>query len=365
MVSYFYLIRPDAARALDEPMIKRILPRYVKVAENQAWANFQIAKRIVFDFEKSLSSEEMWKIHEELMKKFYEIREVCDKKKVKLKELEVPRYSLIDLKILLTREIMEECELCERKCHVNRIKGEKGECKVGNYCLISSETIHLGEEAHITPSHTIFFMGCNFHCVFCQNYTISQWFEEGYLINPKQMAKAMEKRREQGCRNVNFVGGEPTPNLLTILESLKYCEANVPVVWNSNFYMSEKTMKILEGIVDLYLPDFKYGNDECALRLSKVKNYFEIVSRNHLIASNQAEVTVRHLILPNHVECCSKPILEWIAKNIKEKCIVNLMDQYRPEFKAFEQIDINRSITKEEFEEVVNYAKKLNLNYIT
>ncbi|MGC8812232.1 MAG: radical SAM protein [Candidatus Aenigmatarchaeota archaeon] len=365
MVNYFYLIRPEAARALEEPMVKRILPRYVKAVENQAWANFQVAKRIVFEFEKSLSSEELWKIHSELMRKFYEIREVCDKKKIKLKELETPRYSLIDLKIMLTREIMEECELCERKCGINRLKGEKGECKVGRESLISSETVHLGEEAFITPSHTVFFMGCNFHCQYCQNYTISQWFEQGYLITPKELARIIERRREQGCRNVNLVGGEPTPNLLSILESLKYCNANVPVVWNSNFYMSEKTMKILEGIVDLYLPDFKYGNDECALRLSKVKNYFEIVSRNHSIAASQAEVTVRHLVLPNHVDCCSKPVLEWIAKNIRDKCIVNIMDQYRPEFKAVEHIDINRNITREEFEEVIRYARKLNLNYIT
>ncbi len=365
MVEYYYLLRPDAAKALEEPIIKKILPRYVKVAKNEAWVNFQIAKRIVFEFDKSLSSEELWKLHEELMKKFYEIKEVCDKKKIRLKELEIPRYSLIDLKILLTKEIMESCELCERKCHVNRIVGKKGECKVGKNSLISSEFVHLGEEAHITPSHTIFFMGCNLHCQFCQNWSISQWFEEGYYISPKELAKIIEKRREQGCRNVNFVGGEPTPNLLTILESLKYCEANMPVVWNSNFYMSEKTMKILDGIVDLYLPDFKYGNDECALRLSKVQKYFEIVSRNHLIAANQAEVTVRHLILPNHVECCSKPVLEWISKNIKDRCIVNIMDQYRPEFNASEQIDINRSITKEEFEEVINYAKKLGINYIT
>jgi len=360
----WYLVRPDCLYALEDNLVKKVLSRYVKVVENKLASNFQIAKRIVFDFEESLSEEDLWKEHEKLMKKFYEIKEVLDKGKMNLSDLEIPRFSLLDLKIFLTREILKSCELCERKCKVNRLEGLKGECKVGTECLISSEFVHLGEEPFISPSHTIFFMGCNFHCEYCQNYTISQWFEKGYAITPKQMAKIIEKRREQGCRNVNFVGGEPTPNLLNILESLKYCEANVPVVWNSNFYMSEKTMKILDGIVDLHLSDFKYGNDECALRLSKVKNYFEVVSRNHLIACKQAEVVVRHLILPNHVECCSKPVMEWIAKNIREKCIVNLMDQYRPEFKAKEYIDINRRISREEFEEVVDYAKKLKINFI-
>ncbi len=360
------IIRPDISIALKDPLVKKVLPRYVKVVNNRAWANFQIARRIVFEFDKSLSNKELWKEHSKLMEKFYEIKEVLDKKKLKLEEMEIPRYSLLDLKIILTKEMLKSCELCERKCKVNRLKGEKGECKVGNVCLISSEFIHMGEEAYISPSHTIFFMGCNFHCQYCQNWSISQWFEKGYPVIPKELARLIEMRRvEEGSRNVNFVGGEPTPNLLPILETLKLCKINLPVVWNSNFYMSEKTMKILDGIVDLYLPDFKYGNNECALRLSKVQKYFEVVSRNHLLAAKQTEVSIRHLILPNHVECCSKPVLEWIAENIKEKCIVNLMDQYRPEYKAMEFTDLKRRITREEFEEVVNYAKKLELNYTT
>jgi len=360
------IIRPDISIALKDPLVKKVLPRYVKVVNNQAWANFQIARRIVFEFDKSLSNKELWKEHSKLMEKFYEIKEVLDKKKLKLEEMEIPRYSLLDLKIILTKEMLKSCELCERKCKVNRLKGEKGECKVGNVCLISSEFIHMGEEAYISPSHTIFFMGCNFHCQYCQNWSISQWFEKGYPVTPKELARLIEMRRvEEGSRNVNFVGGEPTPNLLPILETLKLCKINLPVVWNSNFYMSEKTMKILDGIVDLYLPDFKYGNNECALRLSKVQKYFEVVSRNHLLATKQTEVSIRHLILPSHVECCSKPVLEWIAENIKEKCIVNLMDQYRPEYKAMEFIDLKRRIAREEFKEVVNYAKKLELNYRT
>ena len=360
------IIRPDISIALKDPLVKKVLPRYVKVVNNRAWANFQIARRIVFEFDKSLSNKELWKEHSKLMEKFYEIKEVLDKKKLKLEEMEIPRYSLLDLKIILTKEMLKSCELCERKCKVNRLKGEKGECKVGNVCLISSEFIHMGEEAYISPSHTIFFMGCNFHCQYCQNWSISQWFEKGYPVIPKELARLIEMRRvEEGSRNVNFVGGEPTPNLLPILETLKLCKINLPVVWNSNFYMSEKTMKILDGIVDLYLPDFKYGNNECALRLSKVQKYFEVVSRNHLLAAKQTEVSIRHLILPNHVECCSKPVLKWIAENIKEKCIVNLMDQYRPEYKAMEFTDLKRRITREEFEEVVNYAKKLELNYTT
>ena len=364
-MQFWKFLRSETIKALEDPLVKKILPRYVKVVENELPANFQIAKRIVFDFGKSMSEQQLWKEHANLMEKFYETKEVMDKGKLKIKDLEIPRYSLLDLKIMLTKEILKNCGLCERKCHVNRLEGEKGECKVGNICLISSEFVHMGEEAHISPSHAIFFMGCSFHCQYCQNWTISQWIEDGYPVTPIEIAKTIEIRREEGSRNVNFVGGEPTPNLLPILESLRICEVNVPTVWNSNFYMTEKVMQILDGIVDLHLPDFKYGNDECALRFSKVPKYFEVVSRNHLLATKQAEVTVRHLILPNHIECCTKPVLDWIAENIKNECIVNLMDQFRPEFKANQFTDINRSITQEEFEEAVNYAKKLKINYIT
>jgi len=350
--------------ALKNHLVKKILPRYIKVVRNKNCANFQIAKRIVVDFENNMNDKQLWQLHDKLMEKFYEIRFFMDSGMLSMKDLELPRFSLLDLKILLAEEMMKSCELCERKCEINRLEGEKGECKVGKNCLISSEFMHGGEEAYVSPSHTIFFMGCNFHCQFCQNYTISQWYESGYPVQSEWLAGRIDKMREEGCRNMNFVGGEPTPSMLPILKTLKLCKSNAPVVWNSNFYMSEKTMKILDGIVDMHLSDFKYGNSECASHFSKVPNYFEICSRNHLLATRQTEITVRHLVLPDHVECCSKPILDWIAKNIRRNCIVNLMDQYAPQYRADQYTDINRKISEDEFNAVVKYAKKLKINYM-
>jgi len=359
------LLRPGTVGALEDPLVKKILPRYIRVVEDELPANFQIAKRIVFDFDKSLSSQQLWKKHSKLMKKFYETKEVIDKGKLNIKDLEVPRYSLLDLKIILTREIMKSCELCEHLCKVNRLKGELGICKVGNQCKISSEFVHMGEEIFFVPSHTIFFWSCNMQCVFCQNYTISHRIEPGIPVVSHQLAEAMEKKRKDGCRNCNLVGGEPTMSLLWILEALNYCKVNTPILWNSNMFMSEKTMKILNGVIDVFLTDFKYGPEKCSEHLTKVKNYWNVVTRNHLLAVKQAEVTIRHLILPDHVECCTKPVLEWIANNIRDKCIVNIMDQYRPEFKAKQYPGINRRITEEEFKEAVSYAKKLRINYMT
>ena len=326
--------------------VKRILPRYVNVMENELPANFQILKRIDGN---------------ESIEKFYEIRKNIDEGNIRLDKLEIYDFSLLDKKIEKTEVLMKSCELCERMCHVDRSK-EKGVCGVYD-CRISSDFMHIGEEFFISPSHTIFFMGCTFKCEYCQNWTISQWHEDGMETSPDELAKLIRYMRNQGSRNVNFVGGEPTPSLLYILQSLKLCNSNVPVVWNSNFYMSEKSMEILEGVVDLHLSDFKYGNSECAKRLSHVDNYFDIAKRNHLIAAKE-ELAIRHLILPNHIECCSKPIMKWIAENIKDRCIVNIMDQYRPEYKALEHKDINRMITNDEFKEVIKIADDLKINYI-
>jgi putative pyruvate formate lyase activating enzyme len=266
---------------------------------------------------------------------------------------------LIDKKIKKAFKILKRCELCERRCKVNRYV-DIGYCRLPAKMLVSSYFVHLGEEPFFVPSFTIFFYSCNFSCVFCQNYSISQRLEKAIEMKEKELAKIIDMHSY--CKNINLVGGEPTPHLPFILKTLKYVNANLPVIWNSNFYMSKETMEILKDVVDVYLSDFKYGNNECAKKLSNVENYFEIVKRNHLIAKKQGEIVIRHLVMPNHVECCSMPVLEWIAKNCK-KAIVNIMDQYRPEFRAFEY-GIGRKISKEEFKKVIDYAKDLGLNFI-
>ncbi len=279
-----------------------------------------------------------------------------------------PRFFGADLdkKTSLAMKLLEKCELCEHKCGVNRMEGQKGVCKAPPFLLISSEFLHYGEESFLVPSHTIFFMGCNLACVYCQNYTISNWLEFGTKLSKEELAEIIARRKEQCAKNVNFVGGEPTPYLpfiLEVLEILKERKVSIPVVWNSNFYMSARAMSLLKGVVDLYLPDFKYGNDECALRLSKVKNYFTTVTRNLRFASRDADVCIRHLVLPNHFECCTKPILEWIASNINgENVVVNIMPQYRPEWKAHEYTEISRPLRLEEWEKAISYARELGLN---
>ena len=285
----------------------------------------------------------------------------------KKKEARFLRNKNLDKKIEQAYSMLNKCWFCERKCGADRLN-QKGYCQLTNEMLISSYFDHYGEESFFVPSFTIFFWSCNFRCVFCQNWTISQRYEKPHQLKPRQLAKIIYQHRY--CKNINFVGGEPTLQLPFILETLKHVKVikvNMPVIWNSNFYMSKKSMKLLSGVVDVYLSDFKYGNDECAKELSDIENYTEIVKRNHEIAVKDAEVVVRHLVLPNHVECCSKPILEWIAKKFGKRVVINIMDQYRPEFLVLRDERykaINRRITDREFSEVLNYAKQLDLNFI-
>ncbi|MCX8175102.1 MAG: radical SAM protein [Candidatus Micrarchaeota archaeon] len=263
-------------------------------------------------------------------------------------------------KALLAGRMAESCCFCERRCGANRKAGQAGFCGVGFESRVASAFIHTGEERELVPSGTLFFSGCNFRCCFCQNWDISQFPLSGTVWQASQIADWMEKVR---AININFVGGEPTPHLHNILSALCLCKRNIPIIWNSNMYMSGEAMGLLEGAVDVYLSDFKYGNDSCALALSGAPQYFSVVSRNHLLAKRQAELLIRHLVLPSHIECCSKPVLDWIAENLGQDARLNIMSQYHPEYQAFKFPRINRRLSQQEYADVVRHAEKLGLNY--
>ena len=277
-----------------------------------------------------------------------------------LKGKSEPRFiknrNLIDDYIERAKRHYNSCNLCEWHCKVDR-RERRGVCRIGEYPRISAVFIHYGEEEVLVPSLTVFFSGCNFRCVFCQNWDISQQIV-GKYIPPEKLAKMIESHTN--IRNVNWVGGEPTPNIPYILEVLKYLKKPVPQVWNSNMYLSEEGMKLITPFMDIYLGDFKYGNDECARKYSGIRDYFEIVSRNFLKANKHGEIIVRHLILPSHLECCTFPVLEWISQNIPNAA-VSLMAQYHPYYRARKYGEIARRISKEEYIKAYNYAKKLKL----
>ena len=320
---------------------RNILTNYFGILEQNRIPKFIQSKYIEVDFDNKEKIEDLWKIHDKALEKI----KLCETK---------PDQSILDLKNEIANRIFKKCHFCERRCSVDRNK-ESGACGV-KYASIASEFLHMGEENVLVPSHTIFFSGCTFNCVFCQNWNISQKIN-GLYIKPEKMTEIIKKKENQGSKNVNWVGGDPTPNILYILNVLKNLEVSIPQIWNSNMYCSVESMKLLDGIIDLYLTDFKYGNNLCAKRLSKVDNYFEIVKRNHKLAYKNGDMIIRHLVMPNHVECCSKPIIDWIYDNLTD-VFVNVMGQYRPEYNADKYADISRSVSIPEVNEVKNYAKE-------
>lgn len=337
---------------------KKIFPYYYSLLENENEPLFYKLQRYEVCFTKEEPLDTLLEIHNKALIEFQNEKKSLSTQRKKA----VP--NLLDLKIEISKKILEKCILCEWQCKVNRQKGVRGHCRV-LMPRLSSEFLHFGEEPELIPSHTFFFSGCTFNCVFCQNYDISQDPCVGLELPPAEYAYIIEKRFYQGSQNVNWVGGEPTPNLAHILEVTKYVSVPIAQVWNSNMYMSELTMQILDGFVDLYLADFKYGNDDCAKKYSRIKNYFAVTCRNHKIANIQTEMIIRHLVMPNHVECCSIPVLQWITDNLDTtKIRVNVMEQYHPEYKAEQFPEINRRLYTSEFQKAWNFAEKLGLNLV-
>jgi putative pyruvate formate lyase activating enzyme len=334
--------------------------------EGELPARFLVCKRVPATIELDAETEELWSAHTSALKSYRRLLTQVDAGRKNLEDLDCPSPSLLDLKVELARRILKSCHFCERRCGVDRTAGKRGVCGVGERSRIASEFMHHGEEPELVPSYTIFFNGCTFKCQYCQNWDISQYPKEGVEVRPETLASLASSHRREGARNVNWVGGEPTPNLHNILQALNLCEVSIPSVWNSNMYMSMEATKLLFGTQDVYLTDLKYGNDACAQKYSKVPNYWKVVTRNHRLAFADAELIIRHLVLPNNVECCTRPALTWIAENLGPMVRVNLMDQYRVEYNAHEFEDINRRLTGEEFERAVEIAREVGLkNFIT
>jgi len=328
------------------------LKRFYSILENRERPAYLAAKnyRVNVDLSPDTSTDQLWDVHDRVL------QGTCD-----FEDQESP-VSLLDLKIELVQRMLGSCRLCENNCGVNRLEGEVGFCGVSE-TRVDTFFLHFGEEPEIVPSFTVFFTGCTFKCVYCQNHGISQHPERGDIIPPEKMASLIEINAGS---NINWVGGDPGPHLLYILEILRESRTHKPQLWNSNLYQSTPTMRILQGVMDVFLSDFKYGTDACALRLSKVKNYGEVTRRNHLEGQKEVRIgdhaikpdfIIRHLVLPNHYRCCSEPVIQWLKENMDDPCI-NVMSQYHPEYKAHECEDISRRISMEEFRKLKRMAKR-------
>jgi len=215
-------------------------------------------------------------------------------------------------------ELMSSCTLCERNCRVNRMSEQIGYCGLGKEAYLFKDFIHWGEEGDLSPSHTIYLSGCNMRCRYCDNNKYINNPCSAYLANPANLAKRIKECRKKNTKNINWVGGEPTVNLLTIVDILLRVQEEIQVVWNSNMFATPQAMKIIDSFTDIYLADFKFGNDKCAQEIADVNNYLNIVTRNLKMIEKTKRIIIRHLPLPGHIECCSKPLIKWLAANMPE-----------------------------------------------
>ena len=357
------LARPDAASALDDPRVRRSLPRYVDVVRGRRPAKFVVAGSMAANFDPDASTRELWALHGRLLRRYGDAERRVDEGSLTLGDLG-GGASFLDLKVELGRRIMASCHFCVRRCGVDRLAGELGYCRCGAEFAVSSSFPHLGEEPELVPSGAIFTCGCSIRCLHCQNWGISQWREPGTPADPSRMAEVVEGLRRQGCRNVNMVGGDPTPHCWLWLRTMREVDASIATVWNSNSYYSQETAELLAGFIDLYLLDFKYGNNDCAEAISDAPGYWEACTRNHLMAKRHGELIIRVLVLPEHNDCCTRPILEWIAENLGPWTRINIMFQYRPEWRAQERRELRRRLTRREMQEVLRIAEEVGLRNV-
>ena len=271
--------------------------------------------------------------------------------------------------------MLEKCTICPHKCGVDRTK-QIGRCKSTDKIKIALYSIHNFEEPCISGekgSGTIFFSNCNMNCIYCQNYEISQQ-GKGKEITIEELANIMLEQQEKGVENINLV--TPTSYVLHIIEAIKIAKnkgLNIPIVYNTNGYESIETLKMLEGYIDIYLPDLKYYFNELGQKFSNVNNYFEVTTKAIQEMYRQVGVPqlntqgimkkglmIRHLVLPNNIEN-SKKVLKWIKENIDNNVFVSVMAQYFPTYKAKNVDELNRKLTKKEYEEIENYLYDLDL----
>lgn len=292
--------------------------------------------------------------------------------------LAASRSGLLDRRIDESRQLLKKCYLCPRRCDVDRLAGKFGLCRTGSKAEVASYGPHFGEEAVLVGNHgsgTIFFCGCSLLCVFCQNYDISH--PEEYSCRPvddQELAQMMVELQEQGCHNINLVTpSHVVPQILAALPSAIEHGLTIPLVYNSSGYDSVASLHLLDGIVDIYMPDFKFWSADSIKRYAKAADYPE--TTRSALREMQRQVgdlqinaqgfavrglLVRHLLMPGGV-AETDAILHFLAKEISVDCYVNIMDQYRPSGRADEFAELGAVISPKEYQQAVQRAEKYGL----
>lgn len=290
--------------------------------------------------------------------------------------LELYREGGLRERVEAARSLLRSCGVCPRHCGINRLTGEIGKCRTASDAMVSSYGPHFGEETPLVGrrgSGTIFFTNCNLKCVFCQNYSISQ-LGEGQTVSKEELAYMMLSLQREGCHNINLVS--PThvvPQILEALEVAVELGLHLPLVYNTGGYDSLETLKILDGIVDIYMPDMKYSDAKVARELSGVENYPDInrgaIKEMHRQVGDleinedgvaQRGLLVRHLVLPYRL-AGTAGVVNFLANEISLNTYINIMAQYRPCYKASQVPALSRRVTADEVQQAIELACQAGL----
>jgi putative pyruvate formate lyase activating enzyme len=266
----------------------------------------------------------------------------------------------IETAIIAAADRLRCCRMCPRNCGVDRTAGGRGYCGLDDKAHCFREMLHPAEEAELSPSHQIYFTGCNLRCRYC---SVLEWNEQPMTVpemDVDQLVRAVERRRGQGAKNVNLLGGEPAVSWPAILTFLSRIPSPMPVVLNSNMYYNECVDELLRGLVDICLADLKCGSRRCGATLLDADDYCDVARRNIRMASEHTDLIVRHLIVPGHMECCTKPTLNWLAAELPG-VKVSLRTNYVP---PVDPAAPEQYVSSHEAQTALDYAHQMGLHLI-
>jgi putative pyruvate formate lyase activating enzyme len=259
--------------------------------------------------------------------------------------------------------MLSSCCLCAHHCGVNRLAGERGLCGAGEGARVFSAQVEVGDELQVSPTFAIALSGCDLRCDFCVT-GLSSWNSRlGSLVQPVQLAAQALAALESGAESVMILGGEPSIHLPFVLAFVAELPDTACVVWKTNGHQSQEIRPLLEGVFDVWLIDLKFGNPECAGRLAGVPGYMEVVTENLVWAREHADLIVRHLLLPGHLDCCWKPVASWLATELPG-VKVSLRTEFWPGWRSGRHNELSGVVSTEEAQRAFRIGGELGLNLV-
>jgi putative pyruvate formate lyase activating enzyme len=273
------------------------------------------------------------------------------------------RSALARERAAVAKAMLANCHFCEHHCGVNRLAGPGGHCHAGAEARFFSAQVEVSDELELIPTYAIALSGCDLRCDFCITGAESWNPRAGENFSAGEMAVKAKTALRNGARTVMVLGGESTIHLPAALELVAALPDPARLVWKTNAHGSAETRKLLDGMFDVWLADFKFGNDACALRLARIPDYGRIVRENLLWANEHSELIVRHLLMPGHLDCCWRPVADWLARNLPG-VKVNLRSGFWPAWHARQHGELHGTVSAEETRCAFEIAENRGLNLI-